>query len=403
MVLRVCQLCAVDFTVRKFLITLIDSMLEKEWLVRVVCTHGDDIPNLKKEGYAIDCITISRSMNPFHALKSFVRLVQYFHKHKFDVLHAHTPVAAFIGRIAAKLCGIPMVVYTAHGFYFHENMPLLKRLFFVSLEWIGGKFTDLLFCQSEEDAIEAVLYGILPPEKVLIIGNGVNTVKFSPKGSQESQLIRSCLGLPDNAYVAGLIGRQVREKGVGDFLEAMILLAERHADLRVLLVGERLSSDHSDGIEKELRQAIEKLADRIIILGARDDIPSLLAAMDVFCLPSWREGMPRTIIEAMMMAKPVVTTNIRGAREEVIDNVTGLIVPVRSPILLSNAIERLINDRHLGKVMGNAGRKRALKLYDENVIVDRQIRKISEEFVKCRIGRRNVVSDHASSRRSSSN
>jgi glycosyltransferase involved in cell wall biosynthesis len=99
--------------------------------------------------------------------------------------------------------------------------------------------------------------------------------------------------------------------------------------------------------------------------------------MDLFCLPSWREGMPRTIIEAMMMGKPVLATDIRGAREEVVTEQTGLLVPTRSPQALAAAMERFIGDREWAGRLGNAGRQRALLLYDEKEVVARQLERIA--------------------------
>lgn len=379
--LKVCQLCAVDFTLGKFLLPLIDGMREAGWEVTAVCSDGKEIAGLRIQGYRIETIPLARSMNPWLALRSLTALTYYFRQQKFDVLHAHTPVAALIGRIAGKLAGIPLVIYTAHGFYFHDDMPRWKRAFFVMLERLGGRFTDLLFCQSAEDAVDAVSEGIAPAGRVVAIGNGVDPARFDPAKVGAGQMVKAALGIPEDAFVVGLIGRQVREKGVGEFLQAMASLADRHPRLWVLLIGDRLESDHAHGVAAEFAAAQKVLRNRLVAPGLRDDIPQLLAAMDVFCLPSWREGMPRTIIEAMMMAKPVVATDIRGAREEVVPEKTGLLVPVRSPELLADSIERCLLDPDWGKSLGATGRRRALSLYDERKVVALQLERIASEAI----------------------
>ena len=150
-------------------------------------------------------------------------------------------------------------------------------------------------------------------------------------------------------------------------------MADRFPDLWILLVGERLASDHERGVELELAAARDVLGDRLVSLGMRDDIPSLLSVMDLFCLPSWREGMPRTIIEAMVIGKPVLATDIRGSREEVVQEETGLIVPVRSSEAISKAIERFLLNLDWGRLLGEAGRKRALRVYDERQVVALQL------------------------------
>jgi glycosyltransferase involved in cell wall biosynthesis len=376
--LKVCQLCAVDFTLKHFLLPLIDGMRESGWEVTAVCSDGKEIAGLRAQGYRIDTIPIARSMNPWLALRSQLSLIHYFRRHKFDVLHAHTPVAALLGRIAAKLAGIPLVIYTAHGFYFHDDMPRWKRAFYVFLERIAGRFTDLLFCQSSEDAEDAVGEGIVHASRVMAIGNGVNVVRFNPANVGTGETARTALGIPKEAFVIGMIGRQVLEKGAADFLQAATLLAGCYPNLWVLLVGDRLTSDHAQGVESDFTEACRVLGDRLVAPGLRDDIPRLLAAMDLFCLPSWREGMPRTIIEAMMMAKPVLATDIRGSREEVVPEETGVLVPTRSPEQLAAAMRRFLEAPAWGRSLGLAGRQRALRLYDENVVVAMQIKRITE-------------------------
>lgn len=376
--MKVCQLCAVDFTLKNFLLPLIDGMQEAGWRVTAVCSNGPFVPVMRQRGYAIETVTIARSMNPLAALRSLVALVKLFRRERFDVLHLHTPVAALIGRLAGRIAGIPLVVYTAHGFYFHDEMPRRKRALFVALERFGGRLTDLLFSQSAEDAEEAVKEGIAPRERVLAIGNGVDVSCFDPAIVGAGGTARAALGIPAEAFVVGMIGRQVREKGVAEFLAAAADLAQRFPKIWFLLIGERLPSDHASGVEDEFSAAKAQLGERLVAPGLRADIPRMLAAMDLFCLPSWREGMPRTIIEAMMMGKPVVATDIRGAREEVVAEETGVLVPTHAPRQLAAAIERFVRDPAWGTQLGQAGRQRALMLYDEKKVIALQLERIAQ-------------------------
>lgn len=377
--LKVCQLCAVDFTLKNFLLPLIDGMRSRGWEVLAVCSDGPFVGDMRARGYRIETVSIARSMNPFAALFSLLALIRLFRRERFDVLHAHTPVAALIGRLAAWLTRIPLVVYTAHGFYFHDDMPAWKYRIFVGLECMAGWWTDLLFTQSGEDARAAVVEKIMPEDRVLAIGNGVDVARFSPAKVGSGETVRKSLGIPADAYVAGFIGRQVLEKGIAEFFQAAQMLARSHPHLWLLLVGERLPSDHAVGVDEESARAKEALGVRLVAPGLRSDIPEMLAAMDLFCLPSWREGMPRTIIEAMMMAKPVVATDIRGSREEVVHEETGLLVPVRSPGLLADAIGRFVENPAWGRILGTAGRARALRLYDEQAVVTTQLERIESE------------------------
>lgn len=380
--MKVCQLCAVDFTLQHFLLPLVDGMHEAGWDVISVCSDGLAIPELRRRGYRIETIPIARSLNPFRHVRTVFALVRLFGRERFDVVHVHTPVAALLGRIAAKIAGIPLVIYTAHGFYFHDDMSSLKRKAFVLLERLGGRLTDLLFTQSAEDAAAAVSENIVSAKKVFAIGNGVDVGKFDPAKKGTQRELRRTLGVPGEAFLVGMVSRLVKEKGVVEFLEAAIRVGARDTRAYFILIGERLASDHAADVTIEIERAKMALGSRLVLTGLRQDIPELLAAMDAFCLPSWREGMPRTIIEAMMMARPVVATDIRGAREEVIPEQTGLLVPVRSPDRLADAIGRMVAEPSWAVQLGAAGRERALSLYDERCIVAVQIEKIREAIME---------------------
>jgi glycosyltransferase involved in cell wall biosynthesis len=352
-------------------------MKAEGWEVMSACADGEYIAELREAGYAIETLPIARSMHPIKAVKALAAMVRMFRRERFDVVHVHTPVAALLGRIAARLTGVPLVVYTAHGFYFHAGMPAWKRTLFVALERLAGRFTDLLFSQSAEDAETAVAEGITPREKVFVIGNGANTKRFDPR-KFDRQVIRRGLSIPDDAFVIGFVGRLVEEKGVGEFLHAATILAPRFPQTWFMLVGDRLASDHAAAIDHELEAAHVALGARLLALGLRRDVPELMSAMDVFCLPSWREGMPRTIIEAMMMKRAVLATNIRGSREEVAAERTGLLVPVRDAVALAHGMERLIRDPDWAARLGQAGRERALEHFDEQKVVSFQLGKLAE-------------------------
>lgn len=369
----VCQLCAVDFTLQHLLLPLVNGMWDQGWSVTSVCSDGRYWQDMHRRGYKLHAVCISRNLlNVRLHLRAIWSIYKLCRDEHFDVLHVHTPIAALLGRIAGRLASVPLIVYTAHGFYFHDEMPWWKYRFFVLLERWSGWLTDYLFTQSSEDAQTAVSERIAPASRVTAIGNGVSVDLFTPDPEGRVEM-RAALGLPADAYVIGVIARLVREKGLAEFLEAAASLGARFPHVHFLLVGERLSSDHNASVEHELRKAQEFLGSRLIAPGYRADVADLLGAMDLFCLPSYREGMPRSIIEAMMMALPVVATNIRGAREEVVPGETGLLVPTRDASALTQALETLVSDPESGRRMGRAGRERALDLYDERRVVARQI------------------------------
>ncbi len=375
--LRICQLCNVDYTLHHFILPLVDGMQDAGWRVDSVCSDGPFVARLRERGYRVVTVPISRGFNPVAHLKTVILLVRLFRREQYDAVHVHTPVAALLGRIAARMARVPLVIYTAHGFFFHDEMPRLTRRAFIAAERFGGYWTDLLFAQSAEDGRAAVDEHIMAADRVSVIGNGVDPRRFDPQSVGTQRPLRAALGIPEHAFLTGMICRQVREKGIAEFLDAAIRIAEMHPHAWFVLIGERLPSDHAGSVAAEVQRAKAIVGPRLILTGPREDIPELLAAMDLFCLPSWREGMPRTIIEAMMMARPVVATDIRGAREEVIPEQTGLLVPTRCADTLTRAISRCIASPDWAKHLGIRGRERAIALYDERNAIARQIQTIA--------------------------
>jgi glycosyltransferase involved in cell wall biosynthesis len=167
-----------------------------------------------------------------------------------------------------------------------------------------------------------------------------------------------------------MVGRLVAEKGYIELIEAM-----RSVDAQLWVVGERLASDHADPVDAAVLAAATDpvLKQRVRFLGYRTDVPVLMRAADIYTLPSHREGMPRSVIEAMMSGLPVVGTDIRGTREEVVEGETGTLVPVGDAAALAVALSRLARDPALRAAWGAKGRARALALYREDLVIARQI------------------------------
>lgn len=370
--MKICQLCAVDFTMRHFLPPLMEGMRAAGHEVVGLCSDGPLLDAVRAKGFRIETVEIARSYNLLRHIGAYRKLVGLFRREAFDIVHVHTPVAALIGRLAAARAGVPCIVYTAHGFYFHDHMAAAKRRAHIALEWLGGRFTDVLFTQAREDAETARRLGLTRARIIAPIGNGVDPARFAPPADpvEHRARIRAALGTPANRVVIAVVGRLVAEKGYPELFDAMAAL-----DAELWVVGERLASDHASAIGESLTR-IENdpdLAGRIRLLGYRADVADLLHAADIFTLPSHREGMPRSIIEAMVCGLPVVATDIRGSREEVVPGETGALVPVRDGPALAAALDRLIRDPALRAAQGAAGRTRALAEFDEAVVVARQL------------------------------
>jgi glycosyltransferase involved in cell wall biosynthesis len=177
--------------------------------------------------------------------------------------------------------------------------------------------------------------------------------------------VRKRCGIPETSVVIGIVARIVREKGYREFFE-MALNVSMQNDVRFLIVGDSLPSDR-DGIGAQLRQWVKEsgIEDRFVFTGRTDSVGDYLKSMDIFVLPSYREGFPRSVLEAMATGLPVVSTNIRGCREAVVAGETGLLAPPRDSDALTRAVRTLIDNREMRLRMGAAGRRRVLEKFDE--------------------------------------
>ena len=330
---KILELCAIDMTVKYLLLPLIDKLRKEGYEVEIACSKGEEAEALEKKGYVFKFVDIDRKVSLFSNLKSIVEIYKIIKKGKYDIVHVHTPAAGILSRIAAKLAATPLIVYTAHGFYFHEGMSRTKYNIVLKIEkYLAKYFTDFIFTQSEEDRKTALENHFIDKNKILTISNGVDTQgSFNPINIERDKIdeLYKEFNLERNDKIITFVGRMVREKGVIDLMEAYNRINfNDEARVKLLIVGDIEQSERDRDTIKEL----EKYSDNpnVVFTGHRDDINSILCITDVFCLPSYGEGMPRSVIEAMAMECAVVATDIRGSREEVVDGKTGFLVPVKS-------------------------------------------------------------------------
>lgn len=368
--MKICQLCAVDFTLYHFLVPLMAGLREAGHEVVGVCADGELVDKVRGDGFRVETVGLTRQIDFGDMRRAYRELVALFRAERFDMVHVHSPIAALVGRAAAWRAGVPHIVYTAHGFYFHDRMAWPKRAAHIALEWLAGRVTNTLFTQAAVDAEAARRFHLCRTADILAIGNGSDPAIFHPDRTADRERIRAALNTPTDRAVILMVGRLVREKGYPELIEAM-----RGVDAELWAVGDRLVSDHAKGIDshRQVAAADPVLNKRVRFLGYRDDVADLMRAADMFVLPSHREGMPRSIVEAMLSGLPVVATDIRGSNEAVIDNETGLLVPVGDPRALAAALNRLVGNGEQRRRFGAAGLARARDRFDEARVVQRQI------------------------------
>jgi glycosyltransferase involved in cell wall biosynthesis/ribosomal protein S18 acetylase RimI-like enzyme len=359
MTVRLAHIATVDLTVRFLLLPQLLRLRDEGYEVTAISAPGSWVPEIVAAGIRhVPWRSITRSWNPVADARAFGELLRILRRERFDVVHVHTPKAGVLGRIAGRMAGIPVVVNTVHGYYAMPNDPAPRRLPVVAIEAVASRFSDLELFQSEEDLVWARRSHIAPPRNTVPLGNGCDVDRFDPHAVTRRSARRT-LGLDEEEPVVGTVGRLVEEKGCRELVAAMAGVRRSIPNAVLLFTCEPDDARASRISTHDLEAAGARFA------GWRSDVEVPLAAMDVFALPSWREGVPRSAIEAAAMGLPLVLTDIRGCREIVRDGIEGLLVGVRDPRSLEVALGRLLTDEPLRRKLGDGARTRAVERFDE--------------------------------------
>lgn len=306
-----------------------------------------------------------RSLNPLREALLLLHLVRLLMRERAALVHGFTIKCAVYGSLAARLAGVPARVNAVAGMgYVFTSEDLKARL----LRWpvrillrmaLGGSGAKLVLQNPDDVAMFERTRLVARDQVRLIPGSGVDLRRFVPSIRPRE---------PGSAMTVLLASRLLWDKGLAEFVEAIRLLRAQGRDITFLLAGTP-DSGNPAVVPKE---AVDAWVSEGLLewLGHVDDMPRLLASVDVVVLPSYREGLPKTLIEAAACALPLVTTDVPGCREVVSDGVDGLLVPVRDALALANAIARFQDDPVLAQRLGEAAREKAIAVFDERVVCD---------------------------------
>ncbi len=370
--IRVAHITTIDLSLRVLLLNQLRSLQKAGYEVWGVSSPGPDVPEIKAAGVRYVPVNITRrAVTPLADIVSLYRLYRLMRSQRFTIVHTHTPKAGILGRIAARLARVPIVIHTHHGFIFHEGSPMLWRLLFSTVEKIAAMCADEMFSVNREDIEIAAKYGICKREKMLLLGSagiGIDLTRFDLGLFTPAMLAakRREFGIEDGTKVVGFVGRLVREKGLPELFAAARIVRERVPDICFLFIGP-VDMAKPDSVTPEAA-APYGISDVSQFLGMREDLPELYGLMDVFVLPSHREGFPRSPMEASAMGVPCVVTDIRGSREAVEAGRSGLLVPVENPQALARAILDLLTNPQKAARMGQEGCRIALERFDEQQV-----------------------------------
>ncbi len=317
----------------------------------------------RAEGVEVHGVDMPRAITPVQDIGSIRSICRVFRAVRPHIVHSHTPKAGLLGTIAARISGVPVRIYHIHG------LPLLtatgtKRALLSMSERTASRLATQVLCVSNSVREVVVADGLCPSEKVkvLLSGsiNGIDSIgKFNPNNYPEGtrREVRAKFGIPEDAVVAGFVGRIVRDKGVIELARAWRTLRQAHPELHLVVVG---APEPQDPVPPEIEDEL-RADPRVHMLGLQFDMPPIFRAIDMLVLPTYREGFPLVPMEAAAMALPVVATQVPGCFDAVEDRVTGTLVPPRDASALAEAISHYVNSAVLRKARGEAGRARMLR------------------------------------------
>ena len=350
----------------------IKRLNKKRYIVDFACAPGGPLIEKIRETGAefIPVNYFVHSINIFKDFFALCELVGIIRKRHYDIVHTHNTKAGFIGRLAAKISGVPVIIHTIHGFAFHKYESFWRKWLFIYLERIAAVFSDKLITVSTPLKEWGLSLGIGKDSQYCIIPDGIEVSEFI-ENEDNTRLLKTKLGIKEDELVVGMVAKMWYGKGHDVLLRAMPLVIKEVPNTRFLLVG--------DGYLREglLKTCSEKgLLQHVIFLGFREDIPLITSTFDLGVLPSLFEGLGRVILESMALGKPVVASGVGGIPEIVKDGSNGLLVPPLDHVALGRAIIKILKDRDLRVRMG----QEAKETLGERFTAEKMVKDIEETY-----------------------
>jgi glycosyltransferase involved in cell wall biosynthesis len=363
----------------------LNFLREQGFEVSVVSSPGLSLDAAAKdERVQTFAVPMVREIGGFFDLVSLGRLWRLMQRHKPTITNVSTPKAGLLGGLASRLSGVPCRVYTLRGMRC-ETAKGVKRWALILSERIACRCAHLVICVSESLRQGAVALGIVDPSRAVVLAsgssNGVDPDRFAPTPERLRQAagMRNDLGIPAEAPVIGFVGRFTRDKGLCELIEAYFHLRHQRPRLHLLLVGD---FEDGDPVPSNVHKVIQ-CDSQIIHTGIVRDTAPYYHVMDVFALPTYREGFPNAALEAHAAGKPIVAARATGVVDAVIDGVSGVLVPVGDSDALAKGLELLLKDKELAAAMGGAGRERARREFRQERIWEA----LAQEYARLLEGR----------------
>jgi len=365
---RLIHVTTIPGTIRAFLLPYAQAFRSRGWVVDCMAAGAPACPVLCENFDRVWDVSWSRNPLDLANFGRTPRLIEEIVKReRYDIVHVHTPVAAFVTRYALRNLRQehhPKVVYTAHGFHFYRGGSVSKNTVFRMIERLAGRWTDHLIVMNREDHEAAQALKIVPPSAVTFMsGIGIATSEYDPSSVRPEEIasVRAEMGLNPSSPLFLMVAEFIPRKRHVDALQAFANLMFPEAHLAFAGDGPCM---------REMKRLARTLgvSDCVHFLGLRNDIRILMRASNALLLPSTQEGLPRSIMEALSLQVPVIGSDIRGTRD-LLENGCGLLVPVGDVGGLARAIQCILDNPSEARVMAQRWRAKMITKCDINHIL----------------------------------
>jgi len=312
---------------------------------------AQSLDEAQRKGVRIKALpTLIRKIQPLSDFDAFIDLIKIFREEKPHIVHTHTSKAGILGRWAAFLTGVPIIIHTPHGHVFWGYFNKYVTLIYVLLERLTARITDRIITLTEQEKRDHLRYQVAREYKFSVIHSGVELNRFYTTKLTTPE-IKAKLGIPREAFIVGTVGRLTHIKGHRYLLEAAAKIHRARSDMIFIILG--------DG---ELMHDLKMLADisdikeKVLFLGWRSDVAEIISIFDIFVLPSLNEGMGKVLVEAMALGKPIIASDVGGIPDLVTHDKNGLLVPPADSQSIAMSIETLYRDPSKRVKMGESGK-----------------------------------------------
>lgn len=370
---KVLHIIAVSFSINYFFgkqFSYLKTKNQNEY--HLGCSPSDEFLELSKElDYIPFEVLITREISPFKDLMAIIKVRSYIKKNKITKVIGHTPKGGMIAMIASFLAGVSTRIYFRHGLVY-ETSTGLKRFILKFIDKLSGSIATKVVCVSESIKNISEKDKLNNPKKNIVLGlgtcNGIDTEeKYNPDNYREEDLnnLRSKLLIDEKDFVVGFVGRLVRDKGIDELIKAWEIIQAKHKNVKLLLVGPIELRDSISDYSKNIILEDKSIVFTDFVL----DAAPYYRLMDVFILPSYREGFPTVALEASSMKKPVLITRATGCTEAIKENETGIFITY-DPNEIASKIIYYIENRGMIELHGQNGREFVEKNFEQTKIWD---------------------------------